>query len=50
MINPKQKKLLTIFGDVDKADEMIEKMHQGELERMNMMLSAQNGNTETMEQ
>ena len=44
------RKLLTIFGDGDKADEMIEKMHQEELERMNMMLSAQNGNSEPMEQ
>ena len=30
------RKLLTILGDGDKADEMIEKMHADELDRMNI--------------
>ena len=35
------RKVLTILGDGDMADEMIEQMHTEELERMNMMMSAQ---------
>ena len=40
------RKLLTIQGDGDMADEMIEKMHEQELERMNMLMQQQ-GITET---
>ena len=47
------KKILTIFGDGDKANEMIEKMHADELARMNLLMNAEQGNngaeTEVME-
>lgn len=40
------RKLLTIQGDGDMADEMIDKLHEQELERMNMLMQ-QHGITET---
>lgn len=43
------RKLLTIQGDGDKADDMIEKMHADELARMNLNMSNFETETETEE-
>ena len=43
------RKILTIFGDGDTADEMIEKMHADELARMSLLMNTEQGNNEETE-